>query len=94
MVVSGLPEKVKNHAGEIASMSLHLLKEIKEFKIRHRPEDTIKLRIGIHSGTFDPMQCPRGTCKIQRILIIKPTNVFEYIVLLLGEIWCDYGFNV
>ncbi|KAH3863877.1 hypothetical protein DPMN_026882, partial [Dreissena polymorpha] len=51
MVCSGLPKRNGiNHAGEIASMSLHLLKAIKQFKIRHRPDDTIKLRIGIHSG--------------------------------------------
>lgn len=36
--------------GEIASMSLHLLKAIKQFKIRHRPDETLRLRIGIHSG--------------------------------------------
>ncbi|KAG5673369.1 hypothetical protein PVAND_003425 [Polypedilum vanderplanki] len=51
MVCSGLP--IRNgdiHAGEIASMSLHLLEAIREFKIRHRPNDTLKLRIGIHSG--------------------------------------------
>lgn len=50
-VVSGLPIRNGNiHAGEIASMSLHLLEAIREFKIRHRPDDTLKLRIGIHSG--------------------------------------------
>lgn len=51
MVVSGLP--IRNgdiHAGEIASMSLHLLEAIREFKIRHRPSEALKLRIGIHSG--------------------------------------------
>lgn len=52
MVVSGLPKRNGiNHAGEIASMSLHLLKAIKQFRIRHRPDDMIKLRIGIHSGS-------------------------------------------
>ncbi|XP_064634710.1 guanylate cyclase 32E-like isoform X2 [Lineus longissimus] len=51
MVVSGLPiRNGDNHAGEVASMSLHLLKAIKSFKARHRPEETIQLRIGIHSG--------------------------------------------
>lgn len=51
MVVSGLPERNGIvHAGEIASMSLHLLSAIKNFKIRHRPDETLKLRIGIHSG--------------------------------------------
>jgi class 3 adenylate cyclase len=52
MVVSGLPKRNGiNHAGEIASMSLHLLNAIKQFRIRHRPDDLIKLRIGIHSGS-------------------------------------------
>ena len=39
-----------NHAGEIASMSLSLLNAIKSFKIRHRQDETLKLRIGVHSG--------------------------------------------
>lgn len=53
MVVSGLPIPNGNlHAGEIASMSLSLLSAIKTFKIRHRPDDTLKLRIGIHSGNY------------------------------------------
>lgn len=51
MVVSGLPARNgQNHAGEIASMSLNLLATIKKFHIRHRPDDILKLRIGIHSG--------------------------------------------
>lgn len=51
MVVSGLPLKngIK-HAGEIASMSLDLLRAVKNHKITHRPNDQVKLRIGIHSG--------------------------------------------
>jgi hypothetical protein len=31
-------------------MSLHLLDAIAEFKIRHRPNDKLLLRIGIHTG--------------------------------------------
>lgn len=51
LVVSGLPiRNGDNHAGEIASMSLKLLSAILSFKIKHRPDDTLKLRIGIHSG--------------------------------------------
>ncbi len=51
MVVSGLPiTNGDQHAGEIASMSLHLLSAIKSFRLQHRPDDTLKLRIGIHSG--------------------------------------------
>ncbi|ELU09058.1 hypothetical protein CAPTEDRAFT_121651 [Capitella teleta] len=51
MVVSGLPNRNGDqHAGEIASMSLHLLVAIQKFKVRHRPDYLLKLRIGIHSG--------------------------------------------
>ena len=51
MVVSGLPiRNGDNHAGEIASMSLHLLSAILSFKIRHMPEKKLQLRIGLHSG--------------------------------------------
>ncbi|XP_017767090.1 PREDICTED: receptor-type guanylate cyclase Gyc76C-like [Eufriesea mexicana] len=51
MVVSGLPLKNGNrHAGEIASMSLDLLNAVKHHTIAHRPQDTLKLRIGIHTG--------------------------------------------
>ena len=51
MVVSGLPIlNGDQHAGEIASMSLHLLSAITTFKIRHMPERKLQLRIGIHSG--------------------------------------------
>jgi len=51
MVVSGLP--IPNgflHAREVCRMALRLLKEVKSFKIRHRPDDKLLLRIGIHSG--------------------------------------------
>ena len=51
MVVSGLP--VRNgvlHAREIARMAISLLNAVKSFKIRHRPHDQLKLRIGIHTG--------------------------------------------
>ncbi|GFO01810.1 guanylate cyclase [Plakobranchus ocellatus] len=51
MVVSGLPVRNGNlHAREIARMSLALLDNVFRFKIRHRPGDQLKLRIGIHSG--------------------------------------------
>ncbi|KAL4240407.1 hypothetical protein ACF0H5_001199 [Mactra antiquata] len=51
MVVSGLPiRNGDNHAGEIASMSLKLLEEIKSFRVRHRPDYKMSLRIGMHSG--------------------------------------------
>lgn len=51
MVVSGLPERNENrHAGEIARMSLDLLSATETFKVRHKKDHKIQLRIGIHSG--------------------------------------------
>ncbi|XP_037036994.1 atrial natriuretic peptide receptor 1-like isoform X1 [Bradysia coprophila] len=52
MVVSGLP--VRNgtlHAREIARTALALLKNVHKFKIRHRPDEQLRLRIGLHSGS-------------------------------------------
>ncbi|KAK3797487.1 hypothetical protein RRG08_042087 [Elysia crispata] len=52
MVVSGLPQENGNlHAVHIANMSLKLLEAITEFKIQHRPQMRIMLRIGCHSGS-------------------------------------------
>ncbi|NXI40550.1 ANPRB protein, partial [Galbula dea] len=51
MVVSGLPVRNGNlHAREIVRMALALLEAVKTFKIRHRPNDQLHLRIGIHTG--------------------------------------------
>jgi class 3 adenylate cyclase len=50
MVVSGLPKPNKNHASDIARMSLALLDSVENFKIPHLPEKKLELRIGLHSG--------------------------------------------
>ena len=51
MVVSGLPTRNYNkHAGEIALMALNLLSSVTTFRIRHRADTQLQLRIGIHSG--------------------------------------------
>ncbi|PAA47930.1 hypothetical protein BOX15_Mlig029578g3, partial [Macrostomum lignano] len=51
MVVSGLPVRNGiNHAREIARMALNFLEHISTFRIRHKPEEKLKLRIGINSG--------------------------------------------
>ena len=51
MVVSGLPTRNgKAHAGEIAVMALNLLSSVTTFRIRHRPDTQLQLRIGMHSG--------------------------------------------
>lgn len=50
MVVSGLPERISDHANEIASMAIELLKSVADFKIRHLPKEILQLRIGLHTG--------------------------------------------
>ncbi|XP_075237723.1 atrial natriuretic peptide receptor 2-like isoform X5 [Lycorma delicatula] len=51
MVVSGLPQRNGNkHAGEIATMSIDLLLNIKKFTIPHRPNEILQMRIGVNTG--------------------------------------------
>lgn len=51
MVVSGVPqENCNKHAGEIAKMALKLVGVTEAFKIPHRPNTKLKIRVGIHSG--------------------------------------------
>jgi atrial natriuretic peptide receptor A len=52
IVVSGLPDpNGQNHAPEIARMSLRILEKVGLFRIKHRPDDQLKIRIGLHSGS-------------------------------------------
>ena len=52
MVVSGLYHRDTgtHHAKEIARMSLKILEKVKVFQIKHRPEEKLRIRIGLHSG--------------------------------------------
>uniref|UniRef100_A0A8C6L6S0 Guanylate cyclase n=1 Tax=Nothobranchius furzeri TaxID=105023 RepID=A0A8C6L6S0_NOTFU len=51
MVVSGLPVRNgKQHGREIGSMALTLQNAVRTFRIRHRPQQQLELRIGIHTG--------------------------------------------
>ncbi|GFY60624.1 atrial natriuretic peptide receptor 1 [Trichonephila inaurata madagascariensis] len=51
MVASGLPIRNGNdHAREIARLALKLLTTLVDFRIRHKPNKKLKIRIGIHSG--------------------------------------------
>jgi len=51
MVASGIPVRNgEDHAREIARMSLKLLEAVRSFKIRHRPEEQLKLRVGVNTG--------------------------------------------
>ena len=51
MVVSGLPKRNENlHASEICCMAIRIRDSVLDFKIRHKPNHKLMLRIGIHSG--------------------------------------------
>ncbi|KAL4229979.1 Nitrogen permease regulator 2 [Mactra antiquata] len=51
MVVSGLPERNGNkHIAEISGMGLFIINIVSNFNIRHRPDDKLRIRAGIHSG--------------------------------------------
>ncbi|XP_034242984.1 atrial natriuretic peptide receptor 2-like [Thrips palmi] len=51
MVVSGLPQRNDNrHAGEIATMSLDLLKGIRPYVVPHRPDEHVRMRMGVNTG--------------------------------------------
>ncbi|XP_055344636.1 atrial natriuretic peptide receptor 2-like isoform X2 [Paramacrobiotus metropolitanus] len=51
MVVSGLPHRNHNrHAEQIARLALNIRDSTNTFRIPHRPQQSIQLRIGLHSG--------------------------------------------
>ena len=52
MCVSGLPQRNGNrHAAEIANMALDLLSAVyTQFRVRHRSDVQLRLRIGMHTG--------------------------------------------
>ncbi|KZS08548.1 Uncharacterized protein APZ42_027199 [Daphnia magna] len=51
MVVSGLPHRNGlKHVGEIATMSLDLIAGVKSFRIPHRPNQPVSIRIGFNTG--------------------------------------------
>ena len=51
MVASGLPIRNGNkHVVEISNMALSIRESVKKFKIRHLPEEQLRIRIGLHSG--------------------------------------------
>ena len=52
MVASGLPMRNGDrHASEIANMALDLVDEVSRFRIAHRPDSQLDLRIGVHTGS-------------------------------------------
>ncbi|ELT96059.1 hypothetical protein CAPTEDRAFT_116621, partial [Capitella teleta] len=51
MVASGVPIRNEHkHAGEVSTMALDLMSAMTDFKIRHRPDRPLQIRVGIHTG--------------------------------------------
>ncbi len=51
MVASGCPiRNGDDHAQEIARLAIELRREMTVFRIRHRPQEKLKIRIGLHTG--------------------------------------------
>lgn len=51
MCISGLPNRNGvNHASEIATMSLDMLFTVTTISIRHKPNEKLQIRIGVHTG--------------------------------------------
>ena len=50
MVVGGIPNECADHAIQTSDMSLDIMSSVLTFKIRHKPEKQLKVRIGLHSG--------------------------------------------
>ncbi|ODM93786.1 Atrial natriuretic peptide receptor 1 [Orchesella cincta] len=51
MVCSGLPKpNGRLHAFEIATMAIDLLRQASVFRIPHRPNEHLRIRIGLHTG--------------------------------------------
>ena len=51
MVVSGLPNRNGDkHVSEIANLALDLVSAALSFRIPHRPNLKLQLRIGLHTG--------------------------------------------
>ncbi|KIH69390.1 adenylate/guanylate cyclase catalytic domain protein [Ancylostoma duodenale] len=51
LCVSGLPRRNgTDHIKEICSMSVTILKDLRNFRITHMPTERVMIRIGVHTG--------------------------------------------
>ena len=51
MIVSGLPERNgTEHVRQIARLALCIMQGVRSFVIRHQPDSSLRVRIGIHTG--------------------------------------------
>ena len=66
MVVGGIPEVCGDHAIQISNMALDILSSVLTFKIRHKPDTLLKVRIGLHSG---PAAAGENTCSWRQLSV-------------------------
>ena len=67
MVVSGIPDRNGiRHAGQVACMSIDLVKASEVFVIPHLPETPMKIRVGLHSG--EKACIAKSLCKTYSII--------------------------
>ena len=50
MVASGVPDRIPDHADQIANMSFDLVHACMNFRISHMPAVPLLIRVGINSG--------------------------------------------
>ena len=69
LVASGLPvPNEERHAAEISDMALDVLSSVMAFKIRHRPDQQLQVRIGLHSGPVVTGISRYVSCAVTEIL--------------------------
>jgi hypothetical protein len=65
MVAGGVPDRNgMQHAIEIATMALDILGGIEKFQIPHKPDEKLKLRVGMHTGELylqGKLECTRAS---------------------------------
>lgn len=92
MVVSGLPVRNGNlHACEIARMSLALRSAVHSFTIKHRPDDQLKLRIGMHTGNFSNIIFYKQFEKKKKKTISISYGPVRFLTTILGIVKIENG---
>ena len=69
MVVGGIPTVCGDHAMQISNMALDILSSVLTFRIRHKPNTHLKVRIGLHSGP-----AAAGKTYLYKSFIVKTTR--------------------
>ena len=96
MAVSGLPtSNGDKHVVEICQMALALVSSVKTFRVRHKADHQLQLRIGIHSGKLMYNFIHSEITKSKSILIftiLAYINIWVFYRPMCGRCgWIDYA---